>query len=278
MIKFVVFSGRREFCDFVSSRADSLKLMDSLDKLGGAEFVTYHVTGSNADSKSLIEYICSKVDYDTDDTVAIMSDETTFDALKPIKNSLLLCRMEGVFSIKEKQFHNFISSSLNKAVKKMTLIKSIVDDGGLGEMARLPIRNFDFEGFRHFVMEASIRFNSTFSDNDFQKLASDLKLIRKPKKRSEYRDKYYIDEKGRHFSLGSEVHSLHDTKNHDSLCDISAKYRFGCRIDFTKHFNVSAGEKDISKLSTEFYHCHGDGIITVKDKTHVNMFSNDFIS
>ena len=278
MVKFIIMSGRREFCDFISSRVDSLKLMDSLDKLGGGDFLTYHVTDNNSSTASLIEFIYSKIKYEHDDNVAILSDEFAFSNLSCIKNAFLLCQLDGIFSIKEKQFHNYISSAANKAVKKINLMKSIVDDGGLGEMARLPIKNFSSDRLKDFIREAAIRYNSTVSDNDFQKMASDLKMMRKPKKRSEYRNKYYIDDKGRHFSLGDEIHSSYDTKGHDYLCDILAKYRFGCKIDSRKHFNVSAGDNDNSKLSTEFHHCHGDEAINIKDRSHVNMFSNDFIS
>lgn len=278
MVKFIIISGRREFCDFISSRADSLQKMDSLNKLGGGEFITYHVTSHNNDTDLLIDFIYSKVEYEHDDNVAIFSDEIAFNKLSKINTSFLLCHLDSVNSIKEKQFHNYISSAANKAVKKLNLIKSIVDDGGIGEMARLPIKNFDVVKFKEFVREASMRYNSTVSDNDFQKLASDLKMMRKPKKRSDSKNKYYIDDKNRHFSLGDEDHSLHDTKDHETLCDISAKYRFGCKIDSRKHFNVSAGDKDSSKLSTEFYHCHGDDVIKIRNKSHVNMFSNDFIS
>jgi len=276
MVKLIIISSRREFCDFISSMAESLQLMDSLKKLGGGKFITYHMTSN--DIESLIDYIHSSIEYENDDNVAILADDSAFYNLSKLNTSFLLCHIDEINSIKEKQFHNYISKAANKAIKKLNLIKAIVDDGGIGEMARLPTKNFDFEGFREFVREASIRYNSNLSDNDFQKLASDLKMMRKPKKRSDSKEKYYIDDRGRHFSLGDEDHSLHDTKDHELICDIKAKYRFGCKINSRKHFNVSAGDKDSSRLSTDFHHCHGDEIISVKNKSHVNMFSNDFIS
>ena len=50
---------------------------------------------------------------------------------------------------------------------------------------------------------------------------------------------------------------------------------FGCRIDDKRHYNVSEGDGDKTRISGEFMDCHDDKHV-VTGVTHINMFSNDF--
>ena len=81
-----------------------------------------------------------------------------------------------------------------------------------------------------------------------------------------------------HFSLGKENHARHGTKSpHNLLCDISAKYRFGCRIDEFTHFNVCYEKSSENRLTVNLENCHGEWKV-YKNRTHLNIFSNDYIT
>jgi len=106
------------------------------------------------------------------------------------------------------------------------------------------------------------------------------RLIRKPKKRPHTSKKFYVDEKKFFFEYGKEDHARHEidpTKGHDIICDISARFRFGVKIDETKHFNVCKHDRENSSIDGLFENCHGSDI-TIRRTTHINMFSNDYIS
>lgn len=103
---------------------------------------------------------------------------------------------------------------------------------------------------------------------------------RKPKRRPHTSKKFYVDEKRYFFEYGKENHAQHETdikKGHDFFCDISAKFRFGVKIEERKHFNVCKDDKENSSIESIFEDCHG-GDVTIKKITHINMFSNDYIS
>ena len=104
--------------------------------------------------------------------------------------------------------------------------------------------------------------------------------IRKPKKRPHTSKKFYVDERNFFFEYGKEDHARHETdpkKGHNVNCDISARFRFGIKIDETKHFNVCKDDKEKSSIEGIFDGCH-EHPITIKKTTHINMFSNDYIA
>ncbi|ELE7141960.1 hypothetical protein RB981_002729 [Vibrio cholerae] len=278
MLNLYLITTNKEFIDFISNKFDIKLALESL--LKGEKTVLQAIEFSEKNNtEAILEYLKSDINYDETDQVIVMIDEGQYGKFNFLKETFLTCKLSNLNNLPYKSYHNYSCKEIKKSLKKIRLLKSIIDDGSLGEMARLPLRNFDNEIFRNFIHEASSRYNSAFLDNDFQKLASQLKSMRKPKKRSAHKNKYYIDDQNRHYQLGMERHSKHETGGeHTIVCDFRAKFRFGCKIDKERHFNVSAGDSDNSKLNTTFKHCHGSNEITVKGATHVNMFSNDFIA
>ncbi len=153
---------------------------------------------------------------------------------------------------------------------------------GFNDILRLPIRNFNDDDLKEiFELIKNTPNNQDCTVDQLQQLLSETKKrIRKPKKRPHSSRKFYVDKKDFFFEAGHERHSRHETdtkKGHDIICDISAKYRFGCRVEEQKHYNVCKGDNATSSISGVFCGCHNDRVIKTKT-THLNMFCNDYIA
>lgn len=79
------------------------------------------------------------------------------------------------------------------------------------------------------------------------------------------------------FEFGHERHAKPSTGgDHDLLCDLKANFRFGCRIDYQRHYNASL--ENNRAIDDYFYDCHNEIKLLIRNKTHLNIFSNDYIS
>ncbi len=85
-----------------------------------------------------------------------------------------------------------------------------------------------------------------------------------------------VDDRARFFKFGPEQHARFATGDpHRPFCAFNADFRFGNRIDSTRHYNVSESKGDRTTIEGEFDDCH-DARVTVPRTTHLNMFSNDY--
>lgn len=93
---------------------------------------------------------------------------------------------------------------------------------------------------------------------------------------SSFQTKYFIDERRKHFVFGKEDHEVLPTgEPHQPHCELNGNFRFGRRISIDRHFNVSQGDGDDTFITGEFPNCHDEIITPAKNRTHLNMFSND---
>ncbi|MCA8464333.1 hypothetical protein [Burkholderia cepacia] len=150
-------------------------------------------------------------------------------------------------------------------------------DGSRGQAASLPLKNFDSDEFRDLVMVCRVRSLEKTFRNDLDARVNKLMKLRGPKRRSSYPHIYFRDSAGRYFQFGHEVHSRYETgEGHNAMCVVNGRYRFGGSLDQERHFNVTIGDSDKKKLITcNLPNCHHE-IVSVKDRSHINMFSNDF--
>ena len=185
-------------------------------------------------------------------------------------------------SVKTKQF---LEDNILIALKVFFWMKESFNNG-FGEILRLPVRNFNDNDFKKTCRRVSsileLSNNDIYKEMDeVSKALSMLKgKIRKPKKRPHTSKKFYVDERNFFFEYGKEDHARHETdpkKGHNVNCDISERFRFGIKIDETKHFNVCKDDKEKSSIEGIFDGCH-EHPITIKKTTHINMFSNDYIA
>lgn len=176
-------------------------------------------------------------------------------------------------------FKNFFGSYFSQLFRHFFAIKNLMGDAEKEQAMMLPLRNFDAHELREmarFVREENR--SATFVSDLEVKLAAVIKR-RVPRKRSDYKTKYFIDDKGMHFVYGNEKHARYDTGNpHVAACEINGLFRFGKSIDTSRHYNASFGDGDDTNISGDFPDCHG-AIKTIPkspSRTHANMFANDF--
>lgn len=183
-------------------------------------------------------------------------------------------------SVKTKQY---LEDKITLALKVFFWMKESFSNG-FGEILRLPIRNFNDLDFKNTCTKISMILSKNDIPDEMEELSKIFSILkrktRKPKKRPHTSQKFYVDEKRYFFEYGKELHAQHETdikKGHDFSCDISAKFRFGIKIEERRHFNVCKDDKENSSIDGIFENCHGADT-TVKKRTHINMFSNDYIA
>jgi len=172
--------------------------------------------------------------------------------------------------------HNFFSTRFNKIFKAAIFTIERMSTAEVEHAMRLPSRNFDAPELRELcrvyqedVMEAA------FHDSAKQQIVAVVKR-RQPRRESSFQTKYFIDERRKHFAFGKEEHEVLPTgEPHQPHCELNGNFRFGRKISNNRHFNVSQGDGDDTFITGEFPNCHDEIITPAKNRTHLNMFSND---
>lgn len=174
--------------------------------------------------------------------------------------------------------NNFFSSRLTKLFKATLFTIDKMSSAEVKQAMQLPIRNFiatelqDLcNAYRNDILK------NTFQNNSKQFI---FKISRRriPRRESNFKDKYFIDDEDKYFIFGKESHEILPTGSpHLAHCELNGNYRFGMKILTDKHFNVSQGDSDKTYIYGDFQNCHNETINVTKssNRTHLNMFSND---
>ena len=179
---------------------------------------------------------------------------------------------EGVDENPQNFFHGIFARGLRNFAQLFAKF-SLGDDS---KLLALPLRNFHAVQLTEIarLCRENTLFN-TLSDDVERQLAGLRKRVR-PRRKSSYKTKYAVDDASRFFAYGPERHSQFATGNpHHTYCEIAGLFRFGVRLDERRHYNVSETEGDRTHIKGDFSDCHSI-VHTVTDKTHLNMFTNDF--
>lgn len=173
-------------------------------------------------------------------------------------------------------FQNVFAGKATRLLKNFSSILRAMSSAEGIQATSLPLRNFNSDDLRDMASVCREYALAPCFYDEFSPLLGRLLKCRGPKRRSQYPTLYFVDNDGKHFEFGKEVHCKPGTGGaHVAACQIHVKYRFGRRIDSTRHFNVTQGDKDQSTISGNFLDCHGAKVET-KKKSHINMFSSDF--
>lgn len=175
--------------------------------------------------------------------------------------------------------NQYLTKQINKIVKNFRSISGLFNNGDDIELLRLPFINFNSDLYKELpeIIKNSSSLES-FQDEFNARLAVIRKRYRKPKRRSENKRKFFMDEDEKYFELGKENHSRHETGSpHDVFCNLKAHLRFGHKLDEKRHFNVSYDEANTSKINADYLDCH-KRYVPFKKRVHLNIFSNDFIT
>lgn len=170
-------------------------------------------------------------------------------------------------------FFHKVTSRLLRAFRVVQANFARTDDAqGLS----LPRRNFHAAELTEMVRLCQEACHEGDFHNRIQEQLSQLRRRRRPRRQSAFKKKYWVDDRRRFFEFGLEQHArLATGEPHRPSCALNAYFRFGNRIDSTRHYNVSETEGDRTSIEGEFENCH-DIRVSVPAATHLNMFSNDF--
>lgn len=172
-------------------------------------------------------------------------------------------------------YTNYFAGKLARLLKNLASFLHIIDDGANEQVMLLPFRNFNAQQLREL---REVCRNETLSPefaNMVARLVEALKNRRRPHRKSNYTEQYYVDDDEKLFQYGLERHSqLATGAPHTSVCALTGNFRFGRRIEVNRHYNVTKESGRGTEIAGEFVDCHDDVHVVVRT-THLNIFSND---
>lgn len=194
--------------------------------------------------------------------------------VQDISNATYIVQFEAeVASVNPQNFFFGVSARMLRAFGQLMSRFKRGDDG---KLLALPLRNFradELLEISRLCRETPL--SNTLGDEIEQQLTQ-LRARIRPRRRSVYKTTYVVDDQGRFFVYGRELHARFATgEPHRPSCELAGLFRFGVRVDEQRHYNVSETEGDNTKIGGSFPDCHGQ-VHAVADRTHLNMFTNDY--
>lgn len=207
--------------------------------------------------------------------VVVLYEEKFGFLLSRIRDSVFAASIPNINYIEN--IHNFLSGQISVLVGNFGVLCEAIASANKYQAAVLPLKNFHSRIFNEllvFCRQGALDRN--FKNNLLPRLNRVMEL-RGPKRRSTYPHLYFKDEDLRYFKYGHEKHSRYETGgDHLPSCQINACFRFGRALEEERHFNVTVGDSDSREsISCQLPNCHGV-TVSVKDRSHINMFSSDF--
>lgn len=233
---------------------------------GGISFGQFVLNGGSYDQK--------RGSVNIDGVVALYEDSLT-EIFLGVRDAIFAAAVPAIGYVNN--IKNFLIEKYRILLGNYGELISQIQDGNRYHAASLPIRNFDADEFRELIDVCRGRSLDKTFPNDLDSRLNRLMRLRGPKRRSSYPHIYFQDSCERYFRFGHEVHSRYETGGaHEVVCAVNGRYRFGGALDQERHFNVTVGDSDRkTPISCSLPNCHGE-VVTVKGRTHINMFSNDF--
>lgn len=246
-------SARRKFGQLAAIKFDSFKPGNSKANL--------HVDDHLLKSSAGYDYVICLVD---DGLVATCQNFCHAALFCPIQSS------------PQGNVRNYLSGRLTRALKVAAFTIERMSAADVAQAMSLPRRNFIAEDLR----ELCRLYREEVMEGDFHNLAktqiSSVVKRRQPRRQSNYRTKYFIDDERKYFVFGKEHHEVLPTgAPHFPHCELNGNFRFGRKIATDQHFNVSQGDGDNTSIEGQFPNCHDATVTPEKNRSHLNMFSND---
>lgn len=209
------------------------------------------------------------------DYVACLIDQDATYSCNNLRHAVLSAEIDAS-EVAAGNVRNFLASRLTRLFKSAIFTMEQMGAAEAEQAMRLPRRNFAAAE----LVELCRLYREDALDSGFQNAVkqqiSGVMKRRRPRRRSCYPTKYFVDDHQRYFAFGKELHEILPTGDpHVSHCELNGTFRFGRRISSNRHFNVSLGDADQTRVSGIFLNCHEDQIIPERGQTHLNMFSND---
>lgn len=208
------------------------------------------------------------------DAVAVLLDVPLADNTDQLHPAIFIGQVDFTTYIPNVQ--NALSGQAARVLRNLGFLLIELEDSTLFQASVLPLRNFAAAELKELAHLCRI----STSDGAFGSRASALirQLVnrRGPRLRSKYPDRYFKDDCGHYFRYGFEEHSRFETGgDHGTICHLNGLFRFGKRLEEQRHYNVTHGDNDGDRITAVFENCHNQRV-NIVDRSHVNMFSNDF--
>ncbi|MCY1548335.1 hypothetical protein D9M68_844390 [compost metagenome] len=172
---------------------------------------------------------------------------------------------------------NFLIGHFRLLIGNYGLLVELTSNATKHQAGSLPIRNFNAQELRAFIEVCRTRSLERTFQNEVIPHLNNLLQRRGPKRRSNYPHVYFKDDAERYFKYGHERHSRYETgAPHTGTCLINGQFRLGWPLEQDRHFNVTVGDSDAKEQMTcQLPNCHNE-LVHTRNKSHINMFSNDF--
>jgi hypothetical protein len=273
----VVVTAHAGVIDTVTKRRAELIPADmraqNFAKLGGEEV---EVSSYRVEAQSTVGHLLAHIEAlgrSTTSGVIILTDDQLPELVKSLGDIFSVNRFTPPAD--GKRIGNLISATLVKALRAYRYFNKRFNDLKYQQILRLPLRNFSAQEVANMRTACRDMLNRENYGLELDQLLARFRQRQRPKMASAYPTVYFVDDDGKHFSLGPERHARADTAKppHNDFCVLGNAFRFGRRFDGTNHFNVSR-DRD-APMAGNYPDCH-NAQRSGRDARHLNMFSNDF--
>ncbi len=208
------------------------------------------------------------------DMIALLVDDSIEAMAVPLAPACLVGRV--YYDPGARSYDNFISGQLTKLIKNLAAVAELMASAGNQLPLLLPLRNFSAPELAQLQMVFRDEGMSGDLVRKVGDLVKELNRRKRPRKRATSAQTYLVDDDDKLFDYGKERHAqLATGAPHTSMCVLTGSFRFGWRIPTDRHYNVTKEVGALTKIGGHFADCHG-ALIHVPERTHLNMFSNDF--
>lgn len=270
-----LISSKDNITEAVGRQRDRLIPQDLFKKKGPDYPVTFKVSIYNPpkESISLEKFLLREAK--TSEAVILLVESQHSHLVESVGNAVFAATFE-THEERVNNFKNFFGSYFSQLFRNFFVVKTLMGDTEKEQAMMLPLRNFDAPELREMARLSREDSLSTNFVYHMEARLADIIKRRLPRKKTRSKMKYFVDDKKMHFEYGNEKHARFDTgKPHVAACEFNGLFRFGKRIDSSRHYNASFGEGGETSISGDFPDCHG-AIRTVPKRSHLNMFANDF--
>ncbi len=209
------------------------------------------------------------------DGIVILCEKPFEQGLAEIRNAIFSAVIPAITYVEN--INNLLTGHFRVLLGNYGHLIDLTDSATYRQAASLPIRNFHATELQQLTEICSNESLSKTFKNKITPCLNKLVSRRGPNRRSNYPSVYFRDDSKRNFQYGHEHHSRYETGGqHTNVCVIHGMFRFGRALSEQRHFNVTAGSASSrQRITCALPNCH-EQIISVCNRTHINMFSNDF--
>lgn len=239
----------------------------------GANF-SITVYDPNTAGRSLVEYLLEK---ETSEVHVLLADTAHGDVENDIARSCFITYVTFP-NYPKINYENYFGGVFKRLIFNLTNFLSLINDNANKQVMLLPHRNFKARQLIELIHSCHREANSPEFINIVNSHINELKKRRRPHRKSNYPDQYFADDDEKLFQYGHERHAQIATgEPHTATCKLTGNFRFGKKIEADRHYNVTKESGKGSRIEGQFTSCHNQSE-TISSRTHLNMFSNDYIA